>query len=222
MTHLVRSLTVLAIVTGSGCASAEGALRDQARRGAPLVTRSAAAPREPGRHVLVVNPVKCLIGGSWPGFVISLGCLCVVLPVDLVALPFTISQRFLDREAVRLQGSCGVEDPASLLASDLAGTLTRDFGFSAPGETPTDAVVLEVRTGTFRVSPRMAWKGTVEFSAQGHDGVLWRDTCFVEAPARGERTPEDECEAARAEIPGLVNQCVESFARHLAEAWGPQ
>jgi len=218
MRHLVKPLIVLALVTGSGCTGVGGALRDDAHRNAPLVARSDTAHRDPGRHVLVVNPGHCLIGYGWPGVLISLGCLCVVVPLDLVALPFTLSHRFQDREVLRLQASCGVEDPATLVANDLAGTMTRDFGFAPPGNAPQDAVVLEVRTLAFRVSPRAAWKGTIELSAAGERGYPWHDTCYVEAPARG-TSPEDECEAVRGEIPQLVDHCVESFARNLSKAW---
>jgi hypothetical protein len=79
--------------------------------------------------------------------------------------------------------------------------------------------VLEVRTVSFRVSPRAAWKGTIELLAPGGRGFPYRDTCFAEAPARAANAREDECDATSAEIPALVNQCIESFARHLAEAW---
>lgn len=220
MTRFGKSLMILGVVTCAGCMSTGSALRDEARRGAPLVTRSVDAPRDPGRHLLVANPAKCLIGADWPGVIISLGCLCVVVPLDLIALPFTASARFQDREVLRLQGSCGVQDPGLLVADGLAERMTQEYGFSPPGDAPEGAVVLEMRTITFRVSPRAAWKGTVELSAEGKGGVLWRDTCFAEAPAREAGTPESECEAAQAEIPALVNQCVESFARHFAEAWG--
>jgi hypothetical protein len=216
-------LPVVVAVACSGCASA-GALRAHAERGAPIVTRVVAAPLEPATGFLLVNPLVCSSGGGGGGgaVLVVIGCMCVLGAVDLVAMPVQAVRRHGQwRDLERIGSACPVEDPSSRLTGDLASKMVQDFRFSPPPDpaaTPPGAVTLEVRTASFTRSSRIAWEGTIVFRASD-DAVLWQDACEAEAPARDAETFERECEAARAEVAALADQCVESVARRRREAW---
>jgi hypothetical protein len=197
--------------------SGRNVLRGAAARGAPVETRFEDAVRDPDRSVWLMNPGNCILGGGAIGGVISLGCLFVVLPVDLVALPVRASLRGQDRDAIRVEGACGVEDPAKLVGEGLAERMIQDHGFSPSGHRDVPAVELVVRTTTFRVAPRPGWQGRVELS-YGSLGVVWSGSCIAEGPANRGKTTEEECESVREEVPDLVHRCVEAFARQVRGA----
>ncbi len=142
--------------------------------------------------------------------------------VDLVALPIQALRRHSQwRDLERIGAACPVTDPSLRLAGNLADVMVRDFGFSSPSDSslaPGDAVIVEVRTTNFTRSSRIAWEGKIMFRAPD-DGILWRDSCEAEAPAREAETFDHECEAAREEVAALADHCVQSVVRRLRKAW---
>jgi hypothetical protein len=213
------------VVACSGCANAS-ALRAHADRRAPIVPRQFSAPLEPATGFVLVNPLACASGGGGSdpyAALLVVACVGVLGAVDLVALPIQALRRHGQwRDLERIGAACPVMDPSARLAGNLADVMVRDFGFSPPRPdsslAPQDAVILEVRTMKFTRSSRIAWEGNIVFRAR-EDGVLWRDSCEAEAPARDAETFCQECEAARGEIAALADQCVESVVRRLRKAW---
>jgi hypothetical protein len=212
----------------SGCVSA-GALRAHADRGAPIVTRHVAAPLEPATGLALVNPLVCFDtgtagGGDALGIVaLMVACVGVLGAVDLVALPVQAIRRHNQQVALeRIGSACPLADPAPQVADGLSAVMVQDFHFSPPppdpAEKPASAVTLEVRTATFTRSSRIHWEGAVAFRAPD-DAILWQDACAAEAPAREPETFEHECDAARAEIAALADQCVRSVTHRLRDAW---
>jgi hypothetical protein len=216
----------------SGCVSA-GALRAHADRGAPIVTTSVTAPLEPAAGFVLVNPVYCLTGSDGAGggggygalayAALVVGCIGVLGAVDLVALPVQAVRRHNQQSAIeRIHLACPVADPAPQIAGGLSAVMVQEFHFSAPppdaAVKPAGAVTLEVRTAAFTRSSRVQWEGTVVFRAPDEE-VVWRDECAAEAPAREPETFQEDCDAARAEIAALADQCVRSVAHRLRKAW---
>lgn len=162
---------------------------------------------------------------------VLVACAGVLGAVDVVALPVQAVRRHHQQTAIeRIDSACPIADPAPQVAERLAGEMVQEFHFSSPAAVkpadavmlaaanPADAVMLEVRTAGFTRSSRIRWEGEVEFRAPDAE-ILWRDACAAEAPVREVDTFERECEAARAEVGALVDQCVRSVTHRLREAW---
>lgn len=226
------SLAIVAFAC-SACAST-AALRSHAERGDPLVTTHTAAPLGPAAGLVLVNPLACFTAGggssSGSGYAgvayaaVMVACVGVLGAVDLVALPVQAARRHHQQRAIEgIALTCPLADPAAQVADLLSGEMVREFHFSPPPALDatanlTRAVTLEVRTTRFTRSSRIRWEAALAFrDADGE--MLWRDHCAAEAPVREFDAFEHECEAARAEIAALADQCVERVAHRLRERW---
>ncbi len=222
-----RPFLLLAAALFTGCAT--GGLGSYAGRSTPIATRpgSASVKLAPSTHLVLVNPVYCgqfLQGASGSDLaavgaaILTVGCACVLVVVDLVALPFTAVRRHTQaREIGVITSACEIRDPAPLAGARLAEGVIREFGFQAPPDpetVPPDAVTLVVSTDVLERSSRIAWKASIAFRAP--DGrTLWRGECDEKAPTRTAEAFRQDCEAAQKELEVLASTCVENVMARL-------
>ena len=230
---LIRATSLLVVLTvWSGCATSAWSSASPTRAfhvtpGTTLVVHHERAELGPAAKELQwLDPLACFAlhcqSGDWLCAMIGFGCICVAGAVDAVILPVQAVSRWADRQ--ELQGiaeACGLPDPASRVAEDLAAGLTRDFELAAapagPAGAPGEALVLEIRTLEFTHSAGLRWHGELALRLAGSS---WIDACDQLAPPRDRTALQSDCEGARKELEVLASACVSGALRRLhADEW---
>jgi len=233
-----RRFTFIAVVGAScaGCATTNlAALQDAVERHARIdPAPGPPAPVEPAMvDFPLVNPLSCAAfvaggGGSNPvaAIVLGIGCACVFIAVDVVAMPVQLPIRQSQAGDLKMIAeSCEVGDPVRQVADRAVARFAAEFGFRTEADQPfvldpESIVLLEVKTERFTWSDGFRWTGKVAMR-QGRGEPFWKGSCDVRARPRKAREVCGGCAEVREDVEALAEACAVQAAAELRQALGP-